>query len=169
MKGGGWYHLSAACYSHEPILGASEARMTEFMQSLLGTLGRELGAKTLAAWCILPNHYHVLILAQDTLKQITKTLGQIHGRTSRRWNIEDAKPGRTCWYSTTDRGIRNEDHYWAVVNYIHHNPVRHGYVKRWQHWPWSSARDFLVSVPREEVERIWREHPLLSMGKGWDD
>jgi putative transposase len=169
MNGAGWYHLSSTCYQHQVILGASEARMTGFMESLLGTVASELGSNVLAAWCILPNHYHVLILAETSLNQITKALGQVHGRTSRQWNLEDRKPGRTCWYSASDRGIRNEDHYWAVVNYIHHNPVKHGHAKRWQDWPWSSARDFLARVPRNEARRIWREHPLLTMGKGWDD
>src|SRR3954468_3571833 len=73
MKGGGWYHLSAACYQHQKILGTSEVRMTGFMELLLGTIDRVLGAESLAAWSILQNHYHVLIIAQTSLTQITKT------------------------------------------------------------------------------------------------
>ena len=65
--------------------------------------------------------------------------------------------------------MRNEDHFWATMNYIHHNPVKHGYVSRWDEWDWSSATDFMESVGREEAMRIWKDHPLLDYGKGWDD
>jgi putative transposase len=42
------------------------------------------------------------------------------------------------------------------VNYIHHNPVRHGYVAKWQEWPWSSARDYLSRVGDEEALKRWK-------------
>jgi len=56
-----------------------------------------------------------------------------------------------------------------ATRYIHHNPVRHGYVTRWQDWPYSSAQEFLAGLSREEAERIWREYPLEDYGKGWDE
>jgi putative transposase len=151
------------------IIGANEARMTAFANRLLRTLDETCGRQALAAWCVLPNHYHVLALTRTPLKQVTKALGQLHGRTSRQWNLEDRTTGRTCWYAAVDRGIRSDGHYWAVMNYIHHNPVKHGHVQRWQDWPWFSARDFLSQVPREEAERLWKEYPVLDMGKGWDE
>ena len=55
------------------------------------------------------------------------------------------------------------------MNYVHHNPVRHGYVKRWQDWPYSSAKHFLDHVGADEAGRIWKEFPLMDYGKGWDD
>jgi putative transposase len=169
MRGVGWYHLSASCFAHRNIIGTCERRMTEFTQELLGTIGDACGLQTLGAWCVLPNHYHVLVLTQTSLQEITKSLGQLHGRTSRRWNLEESALGRRCWYAAADRGIRNADHYWAAMNYIHHNAVKHRQVARWQDWPWSSARDFLARVTRKEAERIWREYPPLDMGAGWDD
>lgn len=72
------------------------------------------------------------------------------------------------WYRCFDRAIRSERHFWASVNYIHHNPVHHGYVEKWQDWPWSSAAEFLDSVGRERAVRIWQEYPILDYGKTWD-
>jgi putative transposase len=169
LDGAGWYHLSAACFEHRPIVGVDGARMTDFTQELVDTFVETFGINAMAAWCVLPNHYHVLALTQTSLKEVTKVMGQLHGRTSRRWNLEEGTSGRQCWYAAADRGIRNDNHYWAVMNYIHHNPVKHGHVQRWQDWPWSSARHFLAQVAREEAERIWREYPVLDMGAGWDD
>jgi putative transposase len=55
------------------------------------------------------------------------------------------------------------------MNYVHHNPVHHRYVSCWEDWPYSSARDFLHDVGREEAAGIWRRYPLLDYGKGWDE
>ncbi len=65
--------------------------------------------------------------------------------------------------------MRSERHFWATLNYVHNNPVRHGYVERCQDWPFSSAREFLEQMGRKEAERIWREYPVLNYGEGWDD
>jgi putative transposase len=65
-------------------------------------------------------------------------------------------------------GIKSHRHFWASVNYIHHNPVKHGYINKWQDWPWSSAAEFLDRVGRSAAEKIWRQFPILDYGKGWD-
>ena len=95
-------------------------------------------------------------------------LGKLHGRTSFKWNGEDDSRGRQVWHNCLDRGIKSHRHFWATVNYIHHNPVHHGYVEKWQDWPWSSARDFIERVGKERASQIWREFPILDYGKTWD-
>ena len=55
------------------------------------------------------------------------------------------------------------------MNYVHNNPVHHGYVKKWQEWSFSSAIDFLEKVGREKAKEIWLNYPLLDYGNGWDD
>jgi len=65
--------------------------------------------------------------------------------------------------------MRSGDHFWATVNYVHHNPVRHGYVEKWQDWPFSSVHDFFRTMERDEIARIWRSHPLGDYGAGWDE
>ncbi|MFC7338369.1 transposase [Haloferula chungangensis] len=157
------YHLTAACYEHKPIIGHSPERLEEFTNELLNALPIEP-----AAWCILPNHYHLLIRCDD-LKNMTRTLGQLHGRLSFRWNGEDGTRGRKVWYSVADRAMRGSEHYWATLNYIHHNPVKHGYTDNWLDWPFSSAQDYLNEVGRAEAIKIWKNFPILDYGKGWDD
>ena len=65
------------------------------------------------------------------------------------WNLEEGFQGRTVWHRCADRGIRSESHYWATINYIHNNPVHHGYVERWTDWPFSSAGDFIEQIGRD--------------------
>jgi REP-associated tyrosine transposase len=159
------YILTATCYEHMRIIGKHPERMTQCEEEVLSTCGKFCSETY--SWCILPNHYHVLIKT-DQLKELTGALGKFHGRSSFAWNGEDGCRGRKVWHRCFDRAIRSERHFWATVNYIHHNPIYHGYVDRWQDWIWSSASDFLEMVGRDECERIWKEYPILGYGKKWD-
>ncbi|MGV3662973.1 MAG: hypothetical protein ACO1TE_22505 [Prosthecobacter sp.] len=55
------------------------------------------------------------------------------------------------------------------MNYIHHNPVKHGYVQKWHEWPFGSAIQFLEKTGQEEAARIWKAYPVRDYGAGWDD
>jgi putative transposase len=162
-QGAIFYHLTGACLNHEPYIGHSPERMADFSRNLL-----ECFDLAPAAWCVLPNHYHVLVRCQN-VKATVKSLGQLHGKHSYLWNKEEDSVGRQVWHGVSDRGMRGPDHFWATVNYIHHNPVKHGYVQKWTEWPFSSVDDYLEEVGRESAEQIWKTHPILDYGKGWDD
>ncbi len=159
------YLLSAACYEHAPIIGTTTLRMGACEEELLATLNSQ--CETIYAWCVLPNHYHALVYTSK-LRALLRVVGQFHGRTSWRWNGEEGKRGRQVWHDGTDRAMRSPAHFWTTLNYVHHNPVRHGYVEKWQDWPFSSAKRFPEEVGREKAERIWRAYPILDYGKGWD-
>jgi putative transposase len=162
----GVYHITAACYEHKPVIGYTPERMHAFAEQLCESV-TDAGAK-LHGWSVLPNHYHLLITAPD-LKYFLSTLGQLHGRTSYMWNGEEQTRGRKVWFNAMDRSLRSDSHYWATVNYIHHNAVHHGYVDTWHEWPFSSALAYLETVGRDEAARQWREYPVFDYGKGWDD
>jgi putative transposase len=157
--------ISAACFDHAPVIGKGPERMTNCESWLLELCKKY--ANVLYAWCIPPNHYHILVKS-DRLKEMRAQIGRFHGRSSFQWNGEDESRGRQVWHNCFDREIKSHRHFWASVNYIHHNPVKHGYTDKWQDWPWSSAGEFLERVGRSTAEKIWREFPILDYGKGWD-
>jgi putative transposase len=159
------YLVSAACYEHAPIIGKDSKRMTECEADVL-TVCSELCVAT-HAWCILPNHYHILVTT-DRIAQLRRGLGQFHGRSSHAWNGEDSNRGRKAWYNCFERPMKSPRHFWATLNYVHHNPVHHGYVQRWQDWPWSSAEEFVKNVGRARAMEIWKLYPILDYGKKWD-
>jgi putative transposase len=165
FEGSGLYHLTAANYEHKIIIGKDFERMQQFENELLSFLESE---NTVKAWCILPNHYHLLIDVED-LKKTLSNLGKFHGKLSFLWNKEEDKQGRKCWHGVADRKIRNADHYYATLNYIHHNPVKHKYVRKWNDWKYSSAKQFLEEVGKESALKLWIQYPVLDYGKGWDD
>jgi putative transposase len=162
----GTFILSAACFEHLPHIAYSAERLDDFSERLVATA--ETNSRFVLAWCVLPNHYHLVVVVED-LQPILKALGLLHGRTSYEWNLEENILGRQIWHSISDRKMRSERHLWATINYVHNNPVKHGYVDRWQDWPWGSAIDFLKQVSPEEAKRIWLEHPVAQYGDGWDD
>jgi putative transposase len=158
--------ISAACYEHRYYIGYSPGRLDNFSRDLLAVFAAH--ASQTFAWCVLPNHYHALVEVPN-IKRLLHELGLLHGRTSHAWNGEERIRGRKVFFRAVERAIRSERHYWATFNYIHHNPVRHGYVARWTDWPWSSTAEYLTQTGVEEAKRIWREYPVRDYGEGWDE
>jgi putative transposase len=159
------YLVSALCYEHAFIIGRNPERMTECESEILN-LFHEFCFRVYA-WCVLPNHYHVLVRT-ERIKELRKSIGQFHGRSSYKWNGEDNRRGRQVWYNCFERPMKSERHFFATLNYVHNNPVHHGYVKHWQDWPWSSAAEFLRDVGRDRAMQIWNKYPILGYGRKWD-
>lgn len=161
----GQYLITAACFEHAPIIGENAERLSECEGQMLAAC--KIHSSKIYAWCVLPNHYHVLV-GSRRIKSLCRELGRFHGQSSFKWNGEDNQRGRKVWFRSFDREIRSEAHFWATLNYIHHNPIHHGHVEKWQDWIWSSAARFLESIGRERAAQIWRDYPILDYGKGWD-
>jgi len=93
----------------------------------------------LRAWCVMPNHVHVLVrtCAGHPLADVLrawKSFSALH------INRTLGRSGKVWWRNYFDRFIRNEAHLAAVMRYIHHNPVAAGLVAAPEDWPFSSAR-----------------------------
>jgi putative transposase len=159
------YHVIAACYEHAPIIGITPQRLLEFQQVFLDTITPL--TTHLHAWVVLPNHYHALVTTPNILAFLV-ALGRLHGRTSHAWNGEDGRRGRQVWCKAAETGMKSERHFWATMNYVHNNPVRHNYVTRWQDWPFGSAGAYLDTVGTEAAKRCWLQYPVGDYGKDWD-
>ena len=160
------YLVTAACYEHRPFIGFSDERMDTFSANLHSSVAE--CCERLDAWAVLPNHYHVLVLTNN-LPEFLKALGKLHGRTSHAWNGEEDSRGRKVWFNAVERPIQNDRHHIASMQYVHHNPVKHGHARKWTDWKWSGAAEYIERIGLEEAERRWRECPLQLFGKGWDD
>jgi putative transposase len=159
----GLYLITAACYEHQHVIGYSPERMRLFSGELLTAIE----TAHLHAWVLLPNHYHLLLQTQD-LKDLLYSLSQLHGRTSFHWNGEEDQRGRKVWCIAAETAIQSEGHFYTVLQYVLHNPVRHGYTRQWQDWLFSNAVEYLSAIGRAEAEKRWRLYPLLDFGKTWD-
>lgn len=167
FRGAGAYLISAANFEHHEIMNSPERR-TEFEVRLINAI-KEI-TEDLIAWVVLSNHYHVLIEIQS-LEVVSAALKHLHGITSRQWNIEDNLTGkRRVWYKFVDTYIRNEMHLETVFNYIHYNPVKHGYASDPYDWPWSSLQMYCEDRGQDWLQEQWKaSQPPVDFGKGWDD
>jgi putative transposase len=163
LPGARRYLISAAIYEHEPTIAYTAERMDEFSEMLLYSC--QAHAMKIHAWCVMPDHYHVLVRSDD-LRSLLHSLALLHGRTSFTWNQEETRRGRRVWCNYVDREMRSEKHFWSTLNYVHHNPVKHGFVERWQDWPWSSAEAYLESMGWDRAANVWRNYPVPN-GDPW--
>jgi putative transposase len=157
--------VTAACYEHKALM-LEEARRLQLLDELRQSI--EASNAKIEAWVILPSHYHLLVDTAN-LSELGKAIGQVHGRTSRRWNQEDDRTGRKCWFRYSDRAIRSESHYFACLNYIHANPVKHGLVEWGLDWTASSIHQFESELGIQILRDLWKQYPVGTMGNGWDD
>jgi putative transposase len=163
----GYYLITAANFEHVPIMALPERR-TEFEILLLSEM-KEINADAVC-WVILPNHYHVLV-GIESLDSVSVALKHLHGVTSREWNLIDGLTGkRRVWYKFTDQMMRNEKHLHQAFNYVHYNPVKHGFVTDVYEWPWSSLPLYFEDQGRGWLRARWESMPPPpDFGKGWDE
>jgi putative transposase len=115
-----------------------------------------------AAWVILPNHYHCLFLPQQG-SDLGPMIKRFHGRTSRELNLLDGKQGRSVWYSYWDTCIRGEHDFWTRFNYIHYNPVKHGYAQQPKDWQFSSYYFYLKNEDQAWFETYTQESESVDL------
>lgn len=101
----------------------------------------------LKAWCIMPNHVHILITPNYPLGKIIQSWKSY----SARWAIQNNQrlklniSTKSFWLREYwDRFIRDLDHYDNVLHYIHNNPVKAKLCNSPEQWQWSSAS---VEIP----------------------
>ena len=99
------FHITAACFEHQPCIGHRPGRMDDFARDLLAVFAAH--ASQTFAWCVLPNHYHALVEAPD-VPGLLRELGRFHGRTSHAWNGEENARGRKVFFRAVERAMWSE-------------------------------------------------------------
>lgn len=102
----------------------------------------------LLAWCLMPNHWHLLVRQQDAcaLPRFMRWLTLAH---SHRWQALHGRTGQGTLYQGRYRShpVATDAHLFTVVRYIERNPVRAGLVQRPMMWPWSSLHERMRGRP----------------------
>src|SRR5262249_55613866 len=93
----------------------------------------------LLAWCVMPNHVHVLVEMKDGFP-LPQILHSWKSFTSSEANKILGRAGDFWQREYHDRFIRDDDHYRNTVAYIENNPVKAGLVKAAEDWRHSSVR-----------------------------
>lgn len=92
----------------------------------------------LLAWCVMPNHVHVLIkLHLD--HSLSDIVQKWKGGSSMEINRFLKRKGALWALDYYDRFIRDEDHYHKCRSYIRNNPVKANLCEKPDDWEFSSA------------------------------
>ncbi|HAN14587.1 MAG TPA: hypothetical protein DCP73_03040 [Chloroflexi bacterium] len=98
----------------------------------------------------MPNHVRVVVkcVGGNALRTV------VHGWKSFPVQAKRhlGRAGRLLMADYFDRVIRDDDHLWSAIEYVHANPVRAGLCTRAEDWEWSSihehrAREFRFEQP----------------------
>jgi len=152
-----WYIITASVYRGHRLLRPEGHKNLVWGQ--LKALVDEFEL-TLAAWVILDNHYHVLVKSHIG-PDLRRVFGRLHGRTSYDLNRLDGARGRQVWHNYWDTCIRGEVDFWTRFNYIHNNPVKHGYVRRFEDWLFSSYHYYLEAKGQDWLDDCWERYPVI--------
>lgn len=112
--------------------------------SLMRLLATRFGVQVWA-YCLMPNHVHLLLVPPDTAS-LAIVINRAHSRYARIVNQRHDWTGHLFanrFYSSP----LDETHLWYAAKYIELNPVRGGLVTRADQFPWSSAPAHIRGQP----------------------
>jgi putative transposase len=103
---------------------------------------------TIAAYCIMPNHYHLLV-KQTTHNGISLYTGNVQNSITRFVNIKRKQKGHLFIGQFKAVRIESDEQFLHVSRYIHLNPYT-GYVAKTfnqtMSYPWSSCREYISKI-----------------------
>ncbi|MBO6792908.1 MAG: transposase [Balneolaceae bacterium] len=107
------------------------------------------------AWCLMPNHYHILLKVHDKypikseskVGKLNKAIGTIQSSYTRAINKKSNRSGslfrqRAKAKSLDENHLINDNYLINCFLYIHQNPLRAGLVDRLESWTYSSYLDY---------------------------
>ena len=105
----------------------------------------------ITAWSLLPDHFHLII---DTMEdQLPRVMQRFKIRLAHGIRVQLELNQLTVWQRRYwDHVIRDEQDLRRHLDYIHYNPVKHGYVNNPTDWELSSYHGF---VQKGQYPRNW--------------
>jgi putative transposase len=143
---GGSYFFTVVTYGRRPVLCDRDVRLA-LRESI--QLVRIRWPFTIDAWVLMPEHMHCIWTLPpgdsdysrrwSVIKRLTSqasTAGHMRtaGGTSRHRRKEGGLWQRRFW----EHCIRDQEDFVRCRDYLHWNPVRHGYTGRVADWPYST-------------------------------
>jgi putative transposase len=113
----------------------------------------------LEAWAVFSNHYHFVAHSpsdEEDAASLGDVLSMLHVKTAEWINKLDASPKRQVWFNFRDTKLTHQRSYFARLNYVHQNAVKHKLVPVACQYPWCSAGWFERSALPAIVKSIYR-------------
>jgi len=93
----------------------------------------------LDAYVILPDHIHLLISLPAGMRDYSNIIKEVKKSVTKEIRKHLDQPDLVVWQDRFwEHTIRDERDMKTHYDYIHYNPVKHGYVESADQWKWSS-------------------------------
>lgn len=132
---GALYHITSRGNRREDIYEDDADR--EMFLSLLGQVCESFNWWC-HAYCLMSNHYHLLIETPDA--NLSKGMRQLNGLYTQNFNRKHNRVGHVFQGRYKAILIEKQSYLLEVARYIVLNPVRAQMVRSAKDWPWSSYR-----------------------------
>ena len=93
----------------------------------------------LLSYCIMPNHWH-LVLYPKYDDDLPKFMGWISNTHTKRWHADKGTTGQGHLYQGRYKSfmVEKDSYFLTLVRYVERNAYRAQLVKKAEHWRWSS-------------------------------
>ena len=133
-----WYHVMNRGRRGEDIF-ADDQDYIMFTDLLRET--SEMWNVRVAAYCLMPNHYHMLL--QTPNANLSRSMRHLNGVFTQRYNGRHQCDGQLFRGRYKSILIDSDSYLLQAVRYIHRNPVRAGLVEKIDAYKWSSHKGYL--------------------------
>jgi REP element-mobilizing transposase RayT len=101
------------------------------------------------AYCLLPNHYHLLLKIHDTCDGIlfSKNMADAANSYAKWFNLIHKRKGSLFMRPFKRIQVTDNNYLLWCLWYIHRNPMHHHYTKNWDEWKYSSYSAYLSGKP----------------------
>jgi REP element-mobilizing transposase RayT len=153
----------AGSYYHLFNRGVNRGRIF-FRKKDYSTLTKLLEVKSkrarmkIPAYCLMPNHFHLLIQPQLD-HNVSQFMNGLFGAYVQRVNHDQGRRGPLFEGRFKALLVDREEYLCHLVRYIHLNPVDAGLVTTPEAWPYSNYLDVIERRPGRLVDHVfYREH-----------
>jgi putative transposase len=135
-QGGFVYHVLNRANARLPIF--EKTADYESFERILEE-GVERVSMRLLAYCLMPNHWHLLLWPQDD-GDLSRFMAWITLTHTQRWHAHRGSAGEGHLYQGRFKSfpVQEDDHYYSVCRYAERNALRAKLVTRAERWRWCS-------------------------------
>lgn len=158
-------HFESGCiyhiYSHangKDLLFIEDSNYHYFLDKLLKYIAP---IANIYAYCLMPNHFHLLIRFNDLENNMVtnehqylmKPFSNFLNSYAKAYNKRYNRRGALFLDFLKRKKVQDEKYLLKLLHYIHNNPVHHGFVSQTEKWKYSSYNSYMNIEKSSTVER----------------
>ena len=138
-----WYHVMNRGRQGESVFRKQDDYHI-FIELLKETV--DMWNLRVGAYCLIPNHYHLLIQTPDA--NLSRCMRHLNGVYTQRFNRNHLFDGQLFRGRYKAILVEGDSYLLELVRYVHRNPFAAGLVKVIDKYPWSSHQGYLSDAKK---------------------